>query len=102
MKINTFKVMDCSTVHISNNDARLLEKALAGSDGPVLVVWYPEGYFVYTASGWSKSRAQKELVAAGFSQAFADLMVIASEAGAKWLNVDADGPEYKGLQKFDW
>jgi len=98
MKIDAFKVMDCSTAHVTEEDCNdLLER----DDCPIAAYAFEYGHFVYIPQMdiGDNLRAAK---AFGFSDAFVNLLKIASENGCKFIALDCDGMRYKDLPAFEW
>jgi hypothetical protein len=98
MQIDTYKVMDCSTGHVTNEDINdLLER----DDCPVCSYSYDAGVFVYISSS-DHAGQLAEMRAFGFSEAFINLIKIAKENDCKFLNLDCDARRYDDLETFDW
>jgi len=93
------KVMDCSTVHISRADAARLDDDVNMPNAQPLIVYdYDEGYFVYVG----ERSDDKQILEAGYSKDLVGLLHRARKAGCKYLQLDCDGPKYKGLKKYVW
>jgi hypothetical protein len=111
MKLKSYKVVDVSCGHISKDDGRLLQEAEACSNGPVMVISYPEGFFIWVGGRAGKTsptiraprakpRTERELLNSGFSQEFVNIMLAADKSGAEYINIHSYGTEYKGLPNF--
>ena len=98
MKIDTFKVMDCSTAHVTNRD---INDLLKRDDCPVCSYPYDCGTFVYVCQTDIEGAIllMKDL---GFSQEFINLMRLARENDCKYIRLDCDGMRYKDIPSFDW
>jgi len=99
MRFHDYKVVEVSTIHISANDAKLLQHTFC----PVSVYDYPEGFFIHVAGEKYRGLELKQDARSfGFSEAFANLLEMAHASGAKFLNLDADSFVYDELPKFQW
>ena len=96
--IQTFKVMDCSTSHVTDEEINdLLER----DDCPVPNFPYEYGNFVYVTNEQNPDdeRAIRDF---GFSESFIKLLRIARENGCRYIALDCDGLVYEDLQTYDW
>lgn len=95
MDFQTFSCVDASTGHITEQDNELLQK----DDLPGLIVYpYDYGFFVYL----SEDETKESILSSGFSGGFVYLFEQARDTGAKFLNLDCDGPIYPELPQFNW
>ena len=94
-----YQVVEASTAHITEKDAGLLGHTFC----PISVYDYPEGFFIHVAGEKYRGIELKQDAASfGFSEAFANLLVLAHESGAKFLNLDCDSFIYPELPQFEW
>ena len=94
-KLVVNKYVDCSTVHITPADAKLLESGMLEH----VVSYSLEGYgfFIYLSDEETVESINKD----GFSKEFVELYVNARFTGATHLRLDCDGPEYEGRTTFE-
>lgn len=88
-----FKVLDISTGHITEDDAKRLE---ANEDRITAYSLHEYGWLVYIGEiieNWPKKY---------WSPAFRKVLRVAKELGCEYVRFDRDGTEYDGLPKFDW
>ena len=97
-EIRTYKVMECSTAHITKHDGKLLD----ARDCTMAVQNTDYGWFVYCSGVRSNRELRDALEYFGFSRAFINLMVAARNQGCKFLDLDCDGWVYDKFPKFDW
>jgi hypothetical protein len=95
-----YKNLDCSTVHITKQDGKLLDQR----DCPLSIQNVDYGWMVYCRADNNMLTAEEleSLTKFGFSEAFIDLFTIARFHGCKWLDLDCDGMTYDDLPKFAW
>ena len=93
------KCFEACTSHISKEDDKLLKR----DDCPVSCYNYEYGCLVYTGYPDEHSEYSAEtLKKAGFTEAFANLVVLAQKSECKFLQLDCDGVEYEDLPTFSW
>jgi len=88
------KIVVVSTAHISRKDNELLRIA----DYGLSVYPLEYGYFVYL----SKDETAKSIDQNGYSSGFAKVYLEAAKSGAKYMQLDCDGPTYDEFETFDW
>lgn len=93
------KMLDVSTIHISQNDAELLQKDAmdACHSDSLIVKEYPEGFFVYVSREHGDDQVRTD-----FSPEFKAIMAEARRLKCKWVCFDGDGVMYDGLKEFNW
>ena len=102
------KYLDCSTAHITDNDAQLLEldaKCLPALAPTLVVYQYTEGFFVFVPdlSGNKLEEHKKNCQDAGYSTHLLNLLDIARQYDCIFLRLDRDGDLYPELpQQQDW
>lgn len=116
------KCLDVSMIHITPEDAELLDKASNSINGYFMAPGLPTaykyayGYFVYTyipdEFGWDveeKEASDKafkvhldEFKRSGFSDGFLGLLTAARDFGCKYLQIDRDGTDYEDVPEFRW
>jgi hypothetical protein len=93
------KVFTVSTRHIRESDADWLMKHVKGTQDDA-IFGGPNGY------GWmiwaSSDLDTVELLHKGLSDEFVNLFHYAVRCEADWVQIDQDGPEVKGLPRFEW
>jgi hypothetical protein len=89
------KCFEASTSHITKEDDAILKK----EDAPLAVYTYEFGYFVYALG---ESEKTEDLLKAGFSNAFCNLLDRARQLDCKFLQLDCDGVTYTDLPTFEW
>ena len=98
MKIDTFKVMDCSTMHVTDKDINdLLER----DDCPVCSYKYDCGTFVYVYQMDIEGNL-KTMLEYGFSPEFVNLVKLARENNCRYIQLDCDGTQNSDLPRFNW
>lgn len=85
-------VAEVCTSHITAGDAALLNRDVDGIGA------FAYGWFVET---WSPE-VSGDLIALGFSLAYACLMSKLHEKGIYYVCFDSDAPEFDDLPMFDW
>lgn len=101
MNIKSFKMMDCSTGHMTQEDCNLLEtEGCNGNDNLCFsCVQYEEGFFI-NLSGIDLPHVNDDL--GRFSSSFAHILRTAKEMGFDFINFDRDGEVYKEFPTYDW
>jgi len=99
------KELVVSTTHITEEDARLLERILGR--GPVMGHHTDFGWVIWAQCLQHMDEEEKvawrsDVALTGMSEAFMDLVFRANDMGCKWLHLDSDGPVYEGLPMFEW
>lgn len=90
-----FRVLDCSTGHITAKDNKLLRE----DRSPIIVAHdYEFGYFVYVPEDID----EEGILAEGFSPSFVKLMKEAKTGRFDYIMLDRDGIQYDELEIFDW
>lgn len=89
-----FKVLDCSTGHMTKEDAQKL-----GDDNNMVPSYELEeyGWLVYS-EGWTDDPSQYE----GMSPAFIKVLEWANELECNYVRFDRDGYTYDTLPMFEW
>lgn len=101
-----FSCVDISTSHISLRDNELLTEFAYSSpkEHPQVILDLEYGYFVSAWHNFKDNPVDFEatLLAKGHSEAYVNIVQLAYNAGAKWINFDQDGPDYEFLPTFEW
>ena len=101
-KLNTFKVLDCSTGHGTKEDMDILSaqaKILPTPEMQDIIVYeYPEGFWWYVSKDDTRASLKKLGLSAGLRQVF----MAARKAGCKYINLNCDGVEYDQFTHYDW
>jgi len=84
-----------STAHITENDKNLLE---SGNQNCVSCDKFEYGYYIPI----SEDVIKEEIVAAGFSEQFADVYITCRSEKAGLLRLDCDGATYPEFEQFKW
>jgi len=95
LPMETALVVSVSTAHVTSEDGKNLQNS---GLWPIMAV-YERGALLYVG-GDEKQFVAEEL--RPWSQPMQRLILLAQQAGAKYLIIDGDGPEYNWLEKFDW
>lgn len=96
--MSVHEYMDLSTGHVTQKDMELL-------DGDTCVIAYPykEGAFVIVPPDLNTElQHRQDIVDAGFSVAFLEMLQYAFDAGVLIVRLDADGDQDESLPTFDW
>lgn len=104
--IVTVEVMEMSTRHITKEDNAILKAHVdVGPEShPQVIMEYEHGFMV---SAWhnfvdNPEDLEKQLLGIGHSPAYINLLRVARDAGAKWLNLDCDSTDYSFLPEYQW
>ena len=112
-KPKTYKHLDVSTLHVTEDDIELLEMDFQRGGGEhtkrrvepsCLIVHskYPEGFFVYVSDDDGVAANEPECMRMfGYSAAMIALMALARREYCIYLRVDVDGARYKDLETFE-
>ena len=103
----TYPYADVSTGHISAEDRdRLHEFALEevhGGSAPITVAEYQFGFFISVPAELDNADEFENFKdKIGFSDAFLNMMKLASAQGIPVIRLDADGFDHDNLPKFKW
>jgi len=114
LKFETYRYADISTGYVTEKDSEILTACgvrgdpvtgMGGYRGPGPIVYdYLEGFFVWVPQGNPEALPEylKGCKEAGLSDQFCRLVSEVLEQGCTFLNLDRDGGEVDGLEKFDW
>lgn len=95
-----------STAHMSESDRDILNGITTHTptEGLNLFTTDEYSYRIYVPSEDAQhiDDLVEQALQAGFSDAMAGLLRLASAHGCKILELDCDGPVISGLQTFDW
>jgi hypothetical protein len=99
------KMLDVSTSHITENDAKLLDesdskKQSSISRNPLSAFSKGVGWLVNIPA--TDEEVFKEILNYGYSNEFVELVKVALNHDCDWINLDCDGAEIEDLPKFDW
>jgi len=104
--VETIKVMEISTCHITKEDNEILRKFVdvGPEDHPQVIMAYEHGFMV---SSWhnfndNPEKLEEKLLELGHSPAYINLVRVAFDAGCKWLNLDCDSSDYSWLPSYEW
>ena len=109
-----FNYLDLSTSHITLKDSQILAEQsesesnhLALSPGVGFrIVNHEYGWWISVPNlkEWEETEAEfkTDVIDAGFSPAFADMILHAMNLNCFWINLDKDGEELEGLETFVW
>lgn len=100
-KIQTYKVADLSTSHMTRADNDLLTARHEDPDFPVIVRFTEFGWLLYVSS-IDDPDIQEIWRDAGLSQTVIQACLAANRAGCKYADFDCDGIIYEDLPKADW
>lgn len=99
-KIQTNKVLDISTGHITENDNKLL----ADEECPVSAYKFIYGFLVNVPHNLENiyEETRKAIVITGFSDAFQTIYELARKNKCDYIMFDCDGITYEDLPVFEW
>ena len=98
MAIEIYTVMVISTRHITEDDARVLQKvATEEKTDPLLVIDYDYGFRLFV-----KNDRHDPCADARLSAAARECIALAGSYGCRWVEFDRDGPTYDGKEMFEW
>ena len=101
-KLDTFKVLDCSTGHGTKADMDILSRQAKMLHGPtmqdIIVYEYPEGFWWYVDEDSTNASLRRLGLSAGICKVFQ----AARKAGCKYINLDCDGTEYVQFTHYEW
>ena len=106
MKLDIDKVLNLSTIHITEDDNIILTQIT--EDGHPEAGWVIStdyGFMIFVPPGGNTEEVAEHVHGfkqVGMSNAFIDLYKLAAEQQCTWLRLDCDIPEVDGLQIFDW
>ena len=92
MEVNTFKVMNISTVHITDWDYICLKEEVLEKSPLVYDVDY--GFLLFVGDG--------DLGLDNLSRALRNIIIIAFENDCLWIMIDQDGTVYDELPTYNW
>jgi hypothetical protein len=104
LKTNPFtsKVLDVSTVHISQEDNELLVDTHL-TESPIIAYQSDCGYFVYIPQDKELYDGFPEKAKSfGHSKAFINLIDKARNMECQYIHLDRDGTTYSDIPKFKW
>lgn len=101
MEFKIRRFADVSTCHITEEDSALLE-AIDHINGVVASSSFEYGFLLRISSIDKDDNQQANIKAAGFSNAFCNLMKLCAEAELEGIQIDRDGAEYAELERFEW
>ena len=96
--MKTFKMLDISTGHLSQQDVNLLEDT---ENLSFTCVSYEEGFFI-NLSLFETNLPQMKQEEQRFSPEFFKIIKAALKEGCTHINFDRDGEEYEEFTKFEW
>ena len=91
-----FKVLDISTIHISEEENGYLQNI----NSPLITYEYNEGFFVYVPISFIID--EPNIIKTGFSEGFINILKLAAAQDCKFVCFDADGIVYEDLPQYDW
>jgi hypothetical protein len=97
-----FRLLDCSTKHITLDDARMMDDEPAGSAPFPCLGVLNHGYLLWVPGLAEFEEQAQSARESGFSDAFVALLKYASSLGVERVQLDSDGDELDGLPSFDW
>ena len=99
--METQKLADLSTAHISLRDSELLKRWTNENSGPLIAYRKGEyGWFIYMPS--DVKDALKSMAELGSTQEFVELVKNLCAQGVAVLCLDRDGEVEQNIPKFDW
>ena len=94
---------DVATSYITKEDMeRLALFAEEGTRLPIIVMEYPEGFWLRVNLAEVLDEDLAEWRKAGLSEALCNLVRAASAENITYLKIDADGGDHDGFPTFDW
>ena len=99
--METQKLADLSTAHISLGDSELIERWANENSGPLVVYRKGEyGWFIYMPS--DEEDSLKSMAELGSTPEFVELVQTLCAHGVAVLCLDRDGEVDEDMPKFDW
>jgi hypothetical protein len=96
-----------STRHVTKQDCDILSSGASGGSHSQYVFDKPDVGFLVSVWGWAEDEEgikllDDELKKLGHSDAYINVCHVLAAAGAKYLDLDCDGPCYDFLPMFEW
>lgn len=99
-------VFQVSTCHMTPKDNEILK---ANTDvgpavHPQIIMEYEHGFMVSSFHNFKDNpeNLEQTLLKLGHSPSYINLLRVAHEAGAKWMNLDCDAADYDFLPNHEW
>ena len=90
--------LDCSTKHISMDDAKLLKNP----PNELLTYENEYGWFVHVPPDMHEGEFVEQLVENGVGPGLLRVLQFAHQNSCNWVKLDCDGTEIPALLEFNW